>query len=235
MSHVRDVARSVPLARGASSWSAKAVLMCASTLSVRRRPRRDQRSCTCTAGASASLVPVDFVPALQAQSLALDCIIVTVDYRLAPETPFSGRARRTTMPLLSGSAQMPPILGIDPMRIAIQGESAGGGHAAMLAIAARDRSGSADSCSSVSPIRCSTTGPAARRPCARAHRDLLLDRQSTTAWAGPPFSVSRRAAVRCLPAPCRRELKISRACPPHSSGWERSTSSWTRTLTSRGV
>ena len=72
------------------------------------------------------------------QSLALDCIIVTVDYRLAPETPFPG-ALEDNYAALKWLHANAADLGIDPMRIAIQGESAGGGHAAMLAIAARDR------------------------------------------------------------------------------------------------
>ena len=80
----------------------------------------------------------DFVPALQAQALALNCLIVTVDYRLAPETPFPGALEDNYAALrwLYASAA---ALGVDPTRIAIQGESAGGGHAAMLSIAARDR------------------------------------------------------------------------------------------------
>jgi acetyl esterase/lipase len=67
-----------------------------------------------------------------------DCVVVSVDYRLAPETRFPGALDDNYAALrwLHAHAEE---LGVDPARIAIGGESAGGGHAAMLAIAARDR------------------------------------------------------------------------------------------------
>jgi acetyl esterase/lipase len=78
------------------------------------------------------------VPVLQPIAQALDCVIVTVDYRLAPETPFPGSLEDNYAALkwLYANADE---LGADRSRIAVMGESAGGGHAAMLAIAARDR------------------------------------------------------------------------------------------------
>jgi acetyl esterase/lipase len=67
-----------------------------------------------------------------------DCIAITVDYRLAPEATFPGSLEDNYTALLwmyTNAAE----LGIDRTRIAIKGESAGGTHAAALAIAARDR------------------------------------------------------------------------------------------------
>jgi acetyl esterase/lipase len=78
------------------------------------------------------------VPQLQPVATALDCVIVTVDYRLAPETPFPG-SLEDNYAGLKWLYQNAAELGIDLTRVAVMGESAGGGHAAMLAIAARDR------------------------------------------------------------------------------------------------
>src|SRR5689334_12310792 len=68
----------------------------------------------------------------------LDFVGVSVDYRLAPETPYPGplddcyRGLRWTF-------EHADELGIDPGRIGVMGVSAGGGLAAALALLARDR------------------------------------------------------------------------------------------------
>jgi len=68
----------------------------------------------------------------------LDCTVVTVDYRLAPETRYSGSIEDNYAGLRWLHANATE-LNIDPQRIALMGESAGGGHAAILALTARDR------------------------------------------------------------------------------------------------
>lgn len=75
---------------------------------------------------------------LQETARALDCVIVTAEYRLAPETRYTGSTEDTYAGLkwLYANADE---LGADRARIAVMGESAGGGHAAILAIRARDR------------------------------------------------------------------------------------------------
>lgn len=72
--------------------------------------------------------------------LALDagCIIVSVEYRLAPETKFPGSVEDCYAALRWITAQATP-LGLDPKRIGVIGESAGGGLAAALALLVRDR------------------------------------------------------------------------------------------------
>ena len=78
------------------------------------------------------------IPGKQALAKALDCVIVTVDYALAPEATYRTSVEQNYAALkwLHDNASS---LGVDRKRIAVMGESAGGGHAALLAIVARDR------------------------------------------------------------------------------------------------
>ena len=69
---------------------------------------------------------------------SLDCTVISVDYRLAPEARYTA-SLEDNYAALRWVYQNARDLGIDPQRIALVGESAGGGHAALLAIAARDR------------------------------------------------------------------------------------------------
>jgi acetyl esterase/lipase len=78
------------------------------------------------------------MPQLQGIATDCHCVVVSVDYRLAPETRYPGSLQDNYAALKWAHAHAEE-LGIDRSRIAVGGESAGGGHAASLAIHARDR------------------------------------------------------------------------------------------------
>jgi triacylglycerol lipase len=69
---------------------------------------------------------------------ALGCLVIAVDYRLAPEHPYPA-AIEDCYAALAWATRARAALGIDTGAIGIKGESAGGGLAAALALLARDR------------------------------------------------------------------------------------------------
>lgn len=78
------------------------------------------------------------LPRLQGIATDCHCVVVSVDYRLAPETRYPGSLEDNYAALKWVHAHAAE-LGIDRSKIAVGGESAGGGHAARLAIHARVR------------------------------------------------------------------------------------------------
>ncbi len=75
-----------------------------------------------------------------ATALRQNCVVVSVDYRLAPETVFPG-SLQDGYAVLNWMVSKAERLGIDPAHIGLMGDSAGAGLAASLALLARDRNG----------------------------------------------------------------------------------------------
>src|SRR5882757_6663530 len=69
---------------------------------------------------------------------AADCVVAVVGYRLAPEHPFPA-AVHDAAAALTWLHEQAPALGLDPDRVAVAGDSAGGNLAAALTLLWRER------------------------------------------------------------------------------------------------
>lgn len=79
-------------------------------------------------------------PRCRTISAEADCVVASVDYRLAPECQYP-TAAEDCYAALCHVVDDADRLGVDPTRVAIGGESAGGNLAAVVCLMARDRGG----------------------------------------------------------------------------------------------
>src|SRR5688500_5314213 len=114
---------------------------CRSCRSATRRPRRPTgRSPTVVYFHGGGWVAGDlFTHERQARTLALEleAVVVSVDYRRPPETPFPG-AFEDCLAATRWAAANVATLGGDAAHIVVAGDSAGGNLAAAVALACRD-------------------------------------------------------------------------------------------------
>lgn len=91
---------------------------------------------------------------------ATGCVVVSVEYRLSPETKFPGPAE-DCYAAASWVAEHAGELGVDPGRVGVGGDSAGGNLAAAVALMARDRGGPPLRCQLlIYPVTAPAAGPA---------------------------------------------------------------------------
>ena len=79
-------------------------------------------------------------PVVRAHAVAVEAIVVSVDYRLAPEHPYP-QGIDDSWAALRWVGEHAAELGGDPTRIAVAGDSAGGNISAVMAQLARDNGG----------------------------------------------------------------------------------------------
>jgi len=153
------------------------------------------------------------VPMLQEVAVKHDCVVVSVEYRLAPETPFPG-SLHDNYACLKWLHDHADTLGVDVDRIAIMGESAGGGHAASLAIEARNR-GEVPVCYQVLiyPMLDDRTGSVYQQPHWMGHLSWTpaMNRLGWSSLLGVPAG-SEQVPVGSVPA---RVKDLTRLPPTH--------------------
>jgi len=79
-------------------------------------------------------------PRCRTVAAGADCVVLSVDYRLAPENAFP-TAPEDCYAALLWAVEQADVLGVDATRVGIGGESAGGNLAAVVCLMTRDRGG----------------------------------------------------------------------------------------------
>ena len=153
----------------------------------------------------------------------LDAVVVSPDYRLAPEHPFPA-ALDDCMATLCWIRSRADELGIDPDRIAVAGSSAGGGLSAAVAQRATDEGIGLRAQVLVYPMLDDRT--ALRDDHAGRGRFMWTPASSRWAWAAYLGQPPQQARLRSTPRP--PGAPIWPACPRPGWAWVTWTSSMTK-------
>ena len=131
------------------------------------------------------------------------CAVASVDYRLAPETPFPGAAEDCYLALRTLTTQA-QALGLDPTRVAVAGDSAGANLATVTALLAREREGPALRYQAlIYPCVDPACASASQREFASGY---MLTRESML-WYWAQYLQSPTDAANPLAAPARADLR----------------------------
>ncbi|WP_260929428.1 alpha/beta hydrolase [Novosphingobium sp. 9] len=155
--------------------------------------------------------PLSDLRRLQQLAHDLRLTIVSVDYDLAPEARYQ-RSIEQNYAALKWTYDHAADLGIDRQRIAVLGGSAGGGHAAILAIVARDR-GEVPLCFQclIYPMLDDRTGTT-RHPAAPIGKLIWTEDNNRLGWSSFLGQQPGGPTVPAVPVPARcRDL---RGLPP---------------------
>ena len=144
------------------------------------------------------------------------CVVISVDYRLAPEHPFPAAAD-DAYAATSFVAENAASFGVDPARLAVGGDSAGGNLAAVVALRARDSGGPALAFQLlVYPLVDFTD----ESPSMREYADGLF--LTPPGWTGSRVTTCQRPSI-VASRGCRRCTRTSKGCRrPSSDGGVRS-------------
>ena len=142
-----------------------------------------------------------------------EAVVVSVDYRLAPEAKFPA-GPEDSYAALQWAATNAASIGCDGSRIALAGDSAGGNYACAVALMARDRNGPAVRC--VVNIYGSCNYPSTDTPSAREFAEGPILRKDDIDWFWEQYLTDPSEQDDYRASPVRAESHAG--LPPHFIG-----------------